>query len=140
MLYYLIYLSSATELYTESDLSGILTTSRKNNTDKDITGLLLYHDGSILQILEGDKEVVLSVYDKIEKDERHHNIMKMVSGTTEERNFPDWSMGFKTVSDAEWKDLSGYFKLNSSNLLSQLINSNKKVNTAVNSFMTVNFR
>ncbi len=127
-------------MYTNDDLSNILTKSRKNNTAKDVTGLLLYHEGSILQILEGDKEVVLSVYHKIEKDERHHKIIKMISGTTEERNFPDWSMGFKTVTDAEWKDLSGYLKLNSSSLLSQLVNSNKKINMTVNSFMTVNFR
>lgn len=140
MIFYLIYLSSATELYTSSDLADILTKSRKNNTDKDVSGLLLYHEGSILQILEGDKETVMGLYDKIGQDNRHNNIMKMVTGTTEQRNFPDWSMGFKTVSDNEWNELSGFFKLNSSGLLSKLKQSNKRVDTMVNSFMTVNAR
>jgi len=140
MLYYIIYLSSAKSLYTNSDLTDILKTSRLNNASKNITGLLLYHEGSILQVLEGDKEVVMDLYSKIEKDERHYKIQKMVTGTSEERNFPEWSMGFKSVTDVEWKELAGYIKLNSSNLLTIMKNSNRKINTMVNSYMSVSAR
>lgn len=140
MIFYLIYLSSAKQLYTTSDLSDILLKSRLNNTSKNVTGLLLYHEGSILQILEGNKETVQTLYDTIERDTRHHNIIKMVTGLTDQRNFLDWSMGFKTVTDAEWKKLAGFFKLESSLLLSHLKDSNRKINTMVNSYMSVNFR
>src|SRR3954464_8903678 len=140
MNFYLIYLSSAKQLYTHSDLSDILTISRLNNTNKGITGLLLYHEGSILQILEGDEASVMDVYEKIERDVRHHNILKLVTGKTEVRNFPDWSMGFKTVSDAEWEELSGYLKLDPSVILSKIKLSNRKIGTIVNSFMAVNLR
>lgn len=140
MIFYIIYLSSAKQLYTSADLSDILTKSRINNTGKNVTGLLLYHEGSILQVLEGDKETVMEVYAIIEKDSRHHNVIKMVTGTADERNFPDWSMGFKTVTGSEWNELSGYIKLNSADLLSHLTHSNRKINTIVNSYMSVNFR
>lgn len=140
MTFYLIYLSSARELYTNSDLSDILSKSRSNNTSKDVTGLLLYHEGSILQVLEGDEETVIELYNKIAKDERHHSIIKMVTGKSEERNFPDWSMGFKTVTDNEWNELSGYLRLDSSSILIKLKNSNRKIDTMVNSYMSVSFR
>src|SRR4051794_10953029 len=129
MIFYLVYLSSARQLYTSSDLSDILTKSRLNNTNKNITGLLLYHEGSILQILEGDEETVIDVYHKIGQDERHYNVLKLVTGTSEERNFPDWSMGFKTVTDEEWNEISGYLKLDSSTILSKIKNSNRKIGT-----------
>lgn len=114
MIFYLIYLSSAKQLFTNSDLSDILSRSRLNNTSKDTTGLLLYHEGSILQVLEGDEETVMSLYYKIHEDNRHHRIMKMVAGVSDERNFPDWSIRFKTVTNAEWDELSGYLRMDSS--------------------------
>ena len=51
MNYYIVYLSTATQLYSEKDMAHILTTSRKNNSEKDVTGILLYHEGSIMQVL-----------------------------------------------------------------------------------------
>lgn len=140
MIFYLIYLSAARQLYTDSDLSDILNKSRLNNTSKEVTGLLLYHEGSILQVLEGNKETVMDLYYKIEKDDRHCNIYRMVEGLSDDRSFPDWSMGFKTVTDSEWEELSGYLKLDPSNFLSKLSPANRKINTMINSFMAVNFR
>ena len=140
MTFYLVYLSSARQLYTTSDLSDILKKSRLNNTNKNITGLLLYHDGSILQILEGDEESVMDVYHKIEQDDRHYNVLQLVTGTSEERNFPDWSMGFKTVTDEEWSEISGYLKLDPSTILTKIKNSNRKIGTLVSSYMSVSIR
>lgn len=140
MTFYLVYLSSARQLYTTSDLSDILKKSRLNNTNRNITGLLLYHDGSILQILEGDEESVMDVYHKIEQDDRHYNVLQLVTGTSEERNFPDWSMGFKTVTDEEWSEISGYLKLDPSTILTKIKNSNRKIGTLVSSYMSVSIR
>ena len=137
MVFYLVYLSSATRQLSDIDLSQILTKSRFNNTSRNITGLLLYNGGNILQILEGDEEKVMNLYEHIEKDERHNGLIKTVSGFCDERNFPDWSMGFKTVSAVEWSELAGYLKMNSSNILGKLKQSNKYIGTMVNSYMKV---
>lgn len=139
-MFYLIYLSSATHLYTGADLAGILEKARQNNTSMGVTGLLLYHDGSILQILEGDEDTVKSLYTTIAKDSRHRNIIKMVTGTCDERHFPDWSMGFKAVTDTEWDEFTGYLTLDPSGILSRLQQKNQKINTMVNSFFSVNVR
>jgi len=138
MIFYLIYLSSATNLFSEKELSEILTTSRIKNTSKDITGLLLYNNGKILQVLEGDEETVMNVYFDIEQDNRHRGIIRIFSGKSEERNFPDWSMGFKAVSEKEWNELSGYLQMDSSNINSKSKNRNKIIDTLVNSYMKTN--
>lgn len=139
MIFYLIYLSTATDLYTSSDLSDILTKSRSNNESNEITGLLLYHEGSILQILEGDEKTVISLFNKIGKDKRHHNVLKMVTGQSTERTFPDWSMGFKTVTGSEWSEISGYRNLNPSGILNHLNQRDRKIDTMINSYMSVSF-
>lgn len=138
MIYYLVYLSSATHLYSDAELSRILSASRLKNSSKDVTGILLYHEGSVIQVLEGDKEIVTGLYLKIKEDERHTNVMRMVDGMCAERNFPDWSMAFKAVNDNEWKEYSGYMRLNPSALLSILKKKNPKIDTMVKSFATTN--
>ena len=135
MIYYLIYLSSATILYTDDELNDILSVSRKNNEKREISGILLYHDGSILQVLEGDEEQVKEVYDIIAKDNRHNGLITMVSGYTTERNFPDWSMGFRKISKGEWSDLTGYIKLDTEIVLSRIKGDNSEINTIVDSYI-----
>ncbi len=135
MIYYLVYVSSASELYTDHNLAEILTISRRNNTQNNITGILLYHEGSIIQVLEGDKVTVNALYNKIQLDQRHKSVIRMVEGITEQRNFADWSMGFESLTDGEWEEYSGYLDLNPSNFITTLRNSNMKINTLVKSFL-----
>ena len=127
MIYYLIYISIAKRLYTKTDLSQILTKSRINNQTKSVTGTLLYHEGSIIQILEGNSETIKSLYLKIQQDKRHHNIIKMADGTSDHRNFPDLPMGFRIVSDIEWKEYAGYLALNPSSIIPMIQNNYGKI-------------
>ena len=140
MIYYLVYLSSSTDLFSVKDLADVLNVSRKNNSSLNVTGILLYHEGSILQVLEGDEAVVKNLYAKIEKDARHKNVVQMVGGTNSERSFPDWSMGFKTVSSSEWQEYEGYLQLNSSMLLTVIKKKNAKVDATIKSFIHTSVR
>ncbi|MEJ7592158.1 MAG: BLUF domain-containing protein [Planctomycetaceae bacterium] len=90
----LIYSSAATVTFSASDLRELLAFARNNNRSLDVTGMLLYQDGSFLQVLEGESEAVLSLYTKIEKDKRHSNIKLLLRKDIEEREFSEWSMGF----------------------------------------------
>ena len=56
--------------------------------------MLLYQEGNFMQMLEGEKQVVLELYDTIMSDNRHKGVLKMLTGDIQERNFKDWSMGF----------------------------------------------
>ncbi|TWR26219.1 BLUF domain-containing protein [Mucilaginibacter achroorhodeus] len=108
MLHYLIYMSHATHPMSDNNLDEILATAVKNNIEKDITGMLVFIDeqsafsdhGRFIQVLEGSEETVKDIYKTISKDDRHNQITELFSYPIKQRNFPDWSMGFKRVSDA----------------------------------------
>lgn len=99
-IYSLVYLSTAS-LSSENELADILTKSRQNNPSLGITGMLFYAEGIFLQVLEGKKEAVEDLYNKILNDKRHYGVFKVLSTVSEKRNFENWSMGFKTISKKE---------------------------------------
>ncbi len=109
MIYTLVYVSSAIHPFSEEELAEILRVSRENNTRANITGLLLYADGNIIQILEGEKSAVDTLYDHIAKDPRHQRILRLFAKEADGRSFPDWSMGYKQMTGAELSEkLPGY--------------------------------
>ncbi len=96
---------------TDAALKELLSQSQTNNLRDDITGMLLYSAGAFVQVLEGGQQEVDTLYAKIVMDERHKNIIKLAYGRLEKRIFPTWSMGFKAVSPAQFKEFTAYFDL-----------------------------
>jgi hypothetical protein len=91
---FILYLSSASKDCLNSDISDILMISRRNNAARKVTGILVHKNGEFLQYLEGPKDVVTALYDKIANDKRHERIKIIENGDLEERVFPNWEMGF----------------------------------------------
>jgi len=108
MLFYLVYVSSAVKLFSASELVELLTKSRARNSEAGVTGMLLYKDGNFMQVLEGEKEAVLSLHTKILNDPRHRGLITLLQGELEEREFSDWSMAFRDMSKADGLSMSGY--------------------------------
>jgi hypothetical protein len=79
-------------------LPSIVDVSVRSNKRRSITGMLLYADGSILQVLEGEKEVVQEAFRIIELDERHSGIFVLIEQEIATRQFASWSMGFKHLT------------------------------------------
>ena len=104
----LVYVSSATLPFSGEDLRDLLATCRKNNAELRVTGMLLYKDGNFMQVLEGDEEAVRGLYARIEEDPRHGGEITLQQGFTEERQFPDWSMGFRDLDSPEERSTPGY--------------------------------
>ena len=96
-MYRVMYMSSARRFISDSELEEILETSRKNNKEKDLTGLLIVKGATFLQCLEGEKKDVEEVYEKICKDDRHHNIIELIEENITSRLFPNWEMGYKNL-------------------------------------------
>lgn len=82
---------------TNDEVKSILRASRSNNTSQGITGLLLYRDGSFAQFLEGPAHAVDSLYDKIERDPRHHGVIRVLRQPVTKRDFRQWSMAFRDL-------------------------------------------
>lgn len=98
---YLIYISTSVNLLTDEQLNDILLVSRKNNLERNITGVLLYSEGTFIQVLEGEAEYIDEIYAKIQSDPRHKNIIRIAYANLPQRNYPQWSMGFIAMNRTE---------------------------------------
>jgi hypothetical protein len=112
-MYCLVYVSSATHLMGDDELVEILEASRTRNHDAGITGMLLYKDGSFMQLLEGAKADVLGTYERIGRDRRHKGLIVVRQYETDARGFPDWSMGFRSVNAGDLRSLPGFADIGS---------------------------
>ena len=103
MLVELLYCSvSVPSQLTHVDLDHILASARRRNVAVNITGLLLYYRGEFVQILEGEKESVLYMYEKnIGTDPRHTALNNVYQNTISHRSFREWSMGFVGAAEIE---------------------------------------
>lgn len=115
-LHRIVYISTSNNHLSDTELQNILSVSRKNNSEKNITGILIYNDGNILQVLEGDKKDLHSLYGVITQDHRHYGCIILQDTPSGTRSFAEWSMGFKTVSHIEFLQLGGYWDLKTKNL------------------------
>jgi hypothetical protein len=106
-LHQLIYMSTLSDK-KESYLRSILEACMHTNKLAEVTGMLLYTDGRIMQVLEGDEVVIKALYEKIQKDKRHYDVFLLDEFPIDKRSFPDWSMGFRNISAYELSKFPHY--------------------------------
>lgn len=78
MRYAICYVSTATKKFAKEEIDDLLKVSKEKNNEKDIRGFLLYSEGNFFQIMEGQKNTVLDLYTKIQKDPRHETIIQIL--------------------------------------------------------------
>lgn len=110
-LFQLVYVSASRYNMGIAELDMLLNKARRNNRDHDITGMLLYADGSFLQVLEGDEHRVRALYEHIRRDSRHTRLYILHEAEISRRQFPDWSMGFRLVDLEELSSKAGFADL-----------------------------
>jgi hypothetical protein len=110
-MHFLIYISAANQLMSDLELTDLLSHCRLRNSHDELTGMLLYKDGSFMQVLEGKKEDVFRTYERVQKDTRHKDIFLLREREIERRNFDGWSMGFKSVKSSDLKSMPGFSQL-----------------------------
>ena len=103
-----VYVSTAAVPFSDEALLALLEQSRTNNTRLALTGMLLYKDGQFMQALEGPDDAVRGLYEIIERDPRHKDVRALMIEPIAERHFPDWAMGFHTVTDEALRAIPGY--------------------------------
>ncbi len=100
-LWRLLYLSrneiegSSAEVLQE--LEQILATARRHNAAMDICGALMFNREVFAQALEGPQRAVLALFDSIQQDRRHSNVVVLGSAAIDKRTFKAWSMGYVGV-------------------------------------------
>jgi hypothetical protein len=109
MLKTICYISDSRINNSINDFNNLILTAKSNNAKNNITGILVYKNNNFLQVFEGNHQTVDAIFSKIQMDDRHRNIFKIIDTTIEERIFEEYNFGFTVVSDnCALKNLSDY--------------------------------
>jgi hypothetical protein len=73
--------------------NDIVSTARRNNARKAISGFLFLGSESFVQILEGDETHVADLLAQIERDKRHTAMKVVLKTVIDQPLFGEWSMG-----------------------------------------------
>lgn len=103
-IFQIIYISSANDELTEDALLKLLASSQQRNASRGITGILLHSDGNIIQVIEGPREAVETLYVKIAADLRHRGVTLVARKAVLQRDFPDYKMGFKRAKKSDFHE------------------------------------
>ncbi|MBO3698652.1 BLUF domain-containing protein [Roseivirga sp. E12] len=103
MLYELIYRSNAKSDTSESDIQNILHTARAFNKANGITGCLLFHNNQFLQLLEGEFNLLMKLYERIKTDTRHDGLVLLHMRETAYRVYPNWTMAYQSMEPTDVK-------------------------------------
>lgn len=74
----IVYASNAVEDFSDADLKKLLLGARMRNKGLGVSGMLVFHDGTFLQALEGEKQAVNEIFASILADKRHRDIFVLL--------------------------------------------------------------
>lgn len=84
------YISTATTNFEDGQADDLLNQWKEKNAGKDIKGILLFSEGHFFQVLEGEKEVVLTLFQKIKNDGRHSSVIQVLGKDIKEGSYDDY--------------------------------------------------
>jgi hypothetical protein len=101
------YLSREAAAMTADQVLALINQCHRNNPSKGLTGMLLYGNGTFLQVLEGETAIVDSLIGAIALDPRHTDMKIISRDAIDARHYADWSMGFERVTDRMLEGIPG---------------------------------
>jgi Sensors of blue-light using FAD len=91
--YQLVYSSVLKQEMTPPAVAQLVAHAQQTNLRHDITGLMMIDNGLVIQWIEGRRDVVRGLWDKLLRDTRHHCIVELLHRDfQEQRLYPNWSM------------------------------------------------
>ncbi len=124
----LFYCSVANQEMSDADILDILNVSRKNNSQKNITGILVFQKRTreFMQILEGKKEAIFDLFNTIQDDLRHTSAYIVYDKKIEERMFQNWSMAFANLETVDKSKLEGVSEFLEKGFTTELLKENSE--------------
>lgn len=87
MLTTIIYRSHLHDHVPIKTLEDMVTKANNKNSSHDVTGILLFDGLHFFQLLEGPRDAVQGIYDRICLDARHHNLVELMHDFAPARRF-----------------------------------------------------
>ncbi len=96
----IIYVSRRAPRLSRRSLDSIVRESEKRNADRGVTGVLLCCGDNVMQLLEGEADVITPLFEHIAEDPRHTAVELILQKPVRRRLFPEWGMA---LADLEKK-------------------------------------
>jgi hypothetical protein len=93
MLVRLLYASRAVNGNLSEIVQSIMQQSRDHNPQHGITGILCHSDQVFMQVLEGGREAINTLYSHILRDPRHTDVILLDYEEISQRRYAGWTMG-----------------------------------------------
>jgi hypothetical protein len=95
-----VYCSLASDGVDEHAVARIVEQARAANPGLGITGMLVFGGGVFFQWIEGPRDHIVQLMDRIRADPRHRQVVTLSeSEEVRERLFPDWDMELVTSNE-----------------------------------------
>ena len=111
MLVRLLYASRAVDKNSAELVNSIMTQARIHNPAQGLTGILCYSGDIFIQVLEGGREAVNTLYGSILRDPRHCQMQLLHFEEITERRFGSWTMGQVNLAKLNTSILLKYSEL-----------------------------
>ncbi len=83
----------------EKDIADIVLSAASFNDSRNISGMMAYYDGCIMQFIEGESSAVVDLYGRISKDLRHRDLVRIYDSEIDRRAFDGWKMALINMED-----------------------------------------
>lgn len=138
-MYQIIYRSTTPRHLDAEALMRILTRSREFNTRYGITGCLLYDGETFLQLLEGPKDVVSILYERvIIPDPKHRDCDLVAERQAPQRIFDQWRMGFYHMKMLDRQMIDGLMQASLDDLMAVLDHEPCRMKRILRDFVEAN--
>jgi len=95
------YVSRHTRPMTPAGVTALVKHAQAKNARLGVTGILVSTGGLFYQIIEGPESEVTTLYQTIDADPRHTDVLVLDRSIAAGRIFPDWSMRMLSLGSAE---------------------------------------
>jgi hypothetical protein len=85
----------------EAAIGSILAIARDKNRRAEISGALLFNGAAFAQVLEGPLAAVEEIFEQIQCDPRHSDVVLLRNDEAPARVFPDWKMAYANPAEVE---------------------------------------
>ncbi|RZS91995.1 BLUF domain-containing protein [Aquimarina brevivitae] len=92
------YVSTVNPFLTQKELQQLFSFVTNTNKKLGITGVLIHAEGNFFQIIEGETTTIHSLFERIQQDTRHYDIITILNKPIYNSSFDDYECSFTVIS------------------------------------------